>query len=51
MKHIVFKYKDEFTHGNWKTQCCTCSGVSQCIQFYGLDEPDVEYEIISVEEV
>jgi hypothetical protein len=51
MLHIKFRYKDTFTHGNWRSQCCTMESVEQCIKEYGLDDPDVEYEIISVEEV
>ena len=51
MVHIKFKYKDNFTHENWSNQCCTMESVEQCIEEYGLDDPDVEYEIISVEEV
>lgn len=50
MKHIIFKYKDEYSHGNWNVQECTCESVDQCKQIYGLGV-DCEYEIISVEDV
>lgn len=44
MKRIKFRYKDKYTKpGQWSEQ--------ECIKFYGLDQPDVEYEIVSVEEV
>lgn len=51
MKRITFKFKDQYTKGNWKTQRCTVKSVDECIRIYGLDEPGVEYEIVSVEEV
>lgn len=49
MVHIVFKYKDEYTRGEWRTQECTVRSVEECKRIYGLEE--IEYEIISVEEV
>lgn len=51
MVKITFKYKDVYSHGKWNTQSCVVGSVSECIRIYGLDEPDVEYEIISVEKV
>ena len=51
MKHITFKYADAMSHYEWRTQCCTVSSVDECIRIYGLNDPDVEYEIIKVEEV
>ena len=51
MKQITFKYKDAYTHGEWSTQtCCVCS-VKECINLYGLDQPDVEYRIVEVKEI
>lgn len=50
MKKITFKYKDEYTNGEWREQSCVMESVAQCIEWYGLGV-DCEYEIISVEEV
>ena len=50
MKRITFKYKDKYTHGEWRTQMCEMESVAQCIEMYGLGE-DCEYEIVKVEEV
>lgn len=52
MLHIKFRYKDIYTkEGSWSEQECVMSSVKDCIATYGLDNPDVEYQIISVEEV
>ena len=52
MLHIKFNYKDKHTEpGQWSEQECIAESVKECIKFYGLDQPDVEYKIISVEEV
>lgn len=48
MLHITFKYKDRYSHGEWRTQECNCSSLQECIEWYGLGV-DCEYEIISVE--
>jgi len=50
MLHIKFKYKDKYTKGNWNTQECHVSSISECIRIYGLEESDVEYEILEVKE-
>ena len=50
MKRITFKYADAMSNYEWRTQRCTVSSVDECIHIYGLDEPNVEYEIISVED-
>lgn len=50
MVKIEFEYRDEYTHGEWKRQCCVCSSVKECIEWYGLGK-DCEYRIVSVEEV
>ena len=49
MLHIKFKYRDEYSHGEWLEQECVMSSVRECIEWYGLGV-DCEYEIISVEE-
>ena len=51
MKHIVFRYKINMSGWKWRTQECFVSSVRECIRIYGLDEGDVEYEIVSFEEV
>ena len=52
MKHIVFRYKDEASRGEWRTQECIVDNVVECKKFYGLDDdPTIEeYEMVSVEE-
>lgn len=50
MKHIVFEYKDRYTHGEWHTQECYVESVRECIRVYGLGI-DCDYRIISVEDV
>ena len=52
MLHIKFNYKDQHTEsGRWSEQECVAQSVKECIKFYGLDQPDVEYKLISIEEV
>lgn len=51
MYEITFKYKDAWSHGRWNTQSCVVGSVGECIRIYGLNEPDVEYEIVSVKKV
>ena len=49
MKHIKFRYKDEFTNGEWSYQECYLPSLQECINCYGLDQ--IEYEILLIEEV
>lgn len=51
MKEITFKYRDYMSNGEWRKQHCTVESVDECIRIYGLDDSDVEYEIIEVKEV
>lgn len=51
MKEITFRYSDSMSNHEWRKQCCTMSSIEECIRIYGLDEPDVEYEILEVKEV
>lgn len=51
MLHIKFRYADAMSNWEWRNQECTVSSVEECKRIYGLDNGDVEYEIISVEEV
>ena len=51
LKHIKFRYRDNLSKWQWREQECTVSSVAECKRVYGLDEDDVEYEILSVEDV
>ena len=48
---ITFKYKDYLSKGEWRTQHCTVESVNECIRIYGLDDDDIDWELISVEEI
>lgn len=49
MVFIQFRYKDRYTKGDWSYQECWMDSLQECIEFYGLNEPDCkEYEIISI---
>lgn len=48
MLNITFKYKDWLSGENWRTQHCTVSSVSEFIRIYGLNDDDVDYEIIEM---
>ena len=50
MLHIIFKYKDAYTKGNWNIQECYVSSLEECKRIYGLGV-DCEYEIIKVEKI
>ena len=50
MVRIKFKYRDQYTNGNWSEQECIVSSVQQCKELYGLGI-DCEYQIISIEEL
>lgn len=49
MLHIKFKYKDEYSNGEWNEQECVVCSLRECIEWYGLNE--CEYEIIEIKEV
>jgi hypothetical protein len=52
MLKIKFRYKDRYTApGKWSEQECVVDSVKDCIEIYGLDQPDVEYQIVSIKEV
>lgn len=50
MKRITFKYRDSYSNWEWRTQHCTVESVEECIKIYGLNNSDVDYEILNVEE-
>lgn len=47
MLKIIFKYKDDYSKGEWREQECVCSSVEECIEIYGLGI-DCDYKIIKV---
>lgn len=49
MKRIVFEYRDEESHGEWRKQECIVRSVEECKRIYGLDER--EYRILEIEEI
>lgn len=49
MLKIKFRYKDEYSNGEWNEQECIVSSLKECKEIYGLDY--CEYQIISIEEV
>ena len=51
MLSIRFRYADELSNWEWRTQQCVVSSVEQCKKLYGLDNDDVKYEILEVKEV
>jgi hypothetical protein len=54
MVRVVFKYRDDMSKGEWRTQECVVSSVEEAKRIYGLDGSDetlMEYEIITVEEI
>ena len=50
MKRITFEYKDQYTHGKWKTQWCITTSIEKCKEIYGLGI-DCEYRILKVEDI
>lgn len=51
MVAITFEYADELSHWEPRTQHCVVTSVEECKRIYGLDNGDVKYKILSVEEV
>lgn len=49
MIRVKFRYKDEYSNGEWREQECLVDNLQQCIEFYGLNE--CEYEILEIKEV
>ena len=50
MLHIKFRYRDNYTNGEWREQECVVQSIKECREIYGLGI-DCEYQIIEVEEV
>lgn len=47
----TFEYKDAYSYGKWSTQTCCVGSIQECINLYGLNQPDVEYRIVEVKEI
>jgi len=45
---IKFRYRDAMSNYEWREQECDVSSVAECKRIYGLDNGDVEYEILEV---
>ena len=41
---------EDMSNWEWRTQSCTVSSIEECKRIYGLDNGDVEYEILEVKE-
>ena len=51
MLSITFRYADAMSNWEWRTQHCVVPSIEECKRIYGLDNGDVEYEILEVKEV
>jgi len=51
MKKITFAFKDKLSNYKWRTQSCEVESVEECIHIYGLDKPDIVYEILEEKEI
>lgn len=50
MKSITFKYADQLSNWEWRTQHCVVESVEECKRIYGLGV-DCEYEILEVKDI
>lgn len=50
MKEITFKYRDNLSNWEWRTQSCIVRSIEECKRIYGLGI-DCDYKIISVKEI
>ena len=51
MLSISFKFRDDYSGDRWLYRHCLMESLDECIDIYGLNDPDVEYEILDVREV
>ncbi len=51
MLEIKFKYRDSLSNWEWRNQSCTVSSLRECVRIYGLDNSDVDYEILEVKDL
>ena len=47
---IKFKYRDDYTNGEWREQECVVDSVKKCKEIYGLGI-DCEYTITSIKKI
>ena len=50
MLKITFKYRDELSDWEWRTQQCIVESIKECKEIYGLGI-DCDYQILSVEKI
>ena len=50
MLKITFKYRDQYSHGEWNVQTCVVHSIKECKKIYGLGK-DCDYKIIKIEEI
>lgn len=50
MLHIVFEYRDNWSHGEWRKQECIVRSLKECKELYGLGI-DCEYRIIEIKKI
>lgn len=50
MKRIKFRFKDKYTDGKWKNQECSVESLEECVRIYGLNNPDVDWELVMIED-
>ena len=50
MKKITFRYRDDLSNWEWRTQHCIVSSVDEYIRIYGLGV-DCDYEILEVNDI
>jgi hypothetical protein len=48
MLEITFRYKDAMSSWEWREQSCIVSSLAECIRIYGIDQGDVEYEVLHI---
>jgi hypothetical protein len=51
MVNVTFRYADELSGWEWRTQSCFVRDVEECKRIYGLEKDDCKYEILQVEEL
>lgn len=50
MLKITYKWREK-DRGDWQTQTCEMSSTAECIDYYNLLDPNIEFEFIGIEEL
>lgn len=50
MLRITFRYRDDMSNWEWRTQTCVVHSVDECKRLYGLGI-DCDYEILDIERI